>query len=104
MKEEHKKRLCELAGETFYIDKDIGWDKLKLSLRTLIKAMWAINRESFEDSVYMRPEMEMNADCVKVYSHEDIETFLFDDAAKNDNHEQKALESALIYILDKEEK
>ena len=126
MKEEHKKRLCELAGFVYYgkcpeyedcvymhCNGDCAkfgktengelfhyWycDSPQITIEILIKAMWAINRE------YNNLHITMNANFIMASWHEDSDGEWYEQFWYNEynNSEQQALEAALIYILEQE--
>ena len=106
MIEEHKKKLCELAGVV--VQKIAGGDcifdssgcyypllkNVTLSLEILIKAMWAINRER----KYL---IQIDAHCVYVKgNNKALKNFTFRFSDYNNNSEQEALTAALEYIHD----
>ena len=114
MTEDHKKKLCELAGGwicdssrcVFYNGDMIGCrdcltrhDRVKsdteITLEILIKAMWTINRKKIWK---VRIGSTMTVAYVAYGRDELLITCKYKDMT-----EQKALEAALIYVLDNSE-
>ncbi len=94
MTEKYKKRLCELVGYKFWPQNlDCNED---IELAILIKAMWAINNLKGKYSI----SQDADNDYFATSCTEDI-IFPKD---KYNNSEQQALQAALIYILDNEDK
>jgi hypothetical protein len=92
MKEEFKKWLCEKAGYNYNAwGKPCPYDIHDIKI--LIKAMWAINRETRDD--YIRYGPTGFSRCY--YDVEDMGMTRFDIKDHN-NSEQQALEAALKYI------
>ena len=112
MKEEFKKWLCEKAGISithickynFYCNKHDFTEmdlcencielKIEITLKILIKAMWAINSDSRKHRKYIEIDMMSNG-IVVGYPLKDNKTFIY---SEHNNSEQKALEKALEYI------
>lgn len=91
MTEAHKKRLCELAGNTYF--PDLFNDDIDVQLAILTKAMWAIN------DFYSHIEINILWDKIVVVNHRsDDEYFFFTRITSK----QEALTAALIYVLDNE--
>ena len=95
MTEEHKKKLCHLAGFDEKFIQPETW--VDYDLEILIKAMWAINRNNSGKTFCII----MSFLYVEVISQEikySQKTFDYRDY----NSEQEALQAALLYILDNE--
>ena len=95
MKEEHKKRLCELAGFSEKFIQPAAWVDYELEI--FIKAMWAINDD--ENNPY---SIEMSVKNMFAVGKKDrkytVEILEFWDLP----NKQEALTKALEYVLDKE--
>ena len=99
MKEEFKKWLCEKAKEEYktIIDRHYYTGKPiyrinKITLETLIKAMWAINREG-------EWNIKLDSHCIVFHSRKDYCDDMYD---FTEYSEQKALKKALEYIYEQE--
>jgi hypothetical protein len=116
MKEEHKKRLCELAGEyyeskcSYYNKNDIycseecddpffRCDGTEITLEILIKAMWAINRRAVKESGFCICS-STGGDFYVYYGKYQRAAYPRKD---HNNSELEALTAALTYIYQQED-
>jgi hypothetical protein len=106
MKEEFKKWLCEKASTGCYVNElgvlvnldGFSADENEV-LATLIKAMWAINRDDSIFEIFMPETDKYTASVFENNNWHDVDFFFSD----HNNSEQTALEKALEYVFEQEQ-